>query len=85
MLVKCDKCGTEYDDADRLTICRHELIMSADDLVQKKQAIGLVGRTVRFAHEPNGPDRRISSVSWNGMVTIDGMDGVFAPHLFVKV
>ena len=85
MLVLCDKCGTNYDDADRLTFCPHELIMSADDLVQKKQALELVGRTVRFAHETNGPDRRISSVAWNGMVTVDGMDGVFAPHLFVKV
>ena len=85
MFVRCDKCGTNYDDADRFTFCPHELIMSADDLVQKKQALELIGRTVRFAHQPNGPDRRIISVAWNGMVTVDGMDGVFAPHLFVKV
>jgi hypothetical protein len=50
---------------------------------RKDAAIRLLGRTVRFAHQPEGPDRRIDSIGWSGMVTVAGMAGEFAPHLFV--
>lgn len=81
--VTCSKCGAEFDDADCSTICPHDLIMPADDLAQKKAGLALLERDICFAHEPNGPIRRVQAVSWNGMVTIAGMAGEFAPHLFV--
>lgn len=83
MKVKCSACGAAFDDADRTTVCPHELIMPAADLAQKKLGLELIGRDIRFAHEPTGPAHRVQSVGWNGMVTITGMAGEFAPHLFV--
>lgn len=83
MIVKCDRCKRDYDDADRNTMCPHNLIMPAADLAQKKAALALCERNICFAHEPYGPSHRIQSVSWNGMVTLHGMVGEFAPHLFV--
>ena len=83
MLVSCKDCGSEFDDAARLTFCPHDEIMPADDLEQKKLGLALIGKPVRFAHEPNGPVRSVQSVGWNGMVTLEGMAGEFAPHLFV--
>lgn len=83
MIVTCETCGTHFDDADRLTFCPHFLIMPRDDLEQKKAGLALVGHDVCFAHEPSGPARRVQSVGWNGMVTLAGMTGEFAPHLFV--
>lgn len=42
-----------------------------------------VGDLVRFNHEKaNGPDRRIVSVSPDGMIELEDMAGYFAPHLF---
>lgn len=83
MLVDCKDCGTEFDDAARLTFCPHELIMPADDLEQKKLGLSLIGKPIRFAHEPDGPNRSVQAIGWNGMVTLQGMAGEFAPHLFI--
>lgn len=30
-------------------------------------------------------DTRITSISYDGMVTIEGLPGEFAPHLFIEV
>lgn len=63
-----------------------------DKLWQSAKSVGidltddqleLIGKDLCFAHEPNGPVRRVQAVGWNGMVTIAGMAGEFAPHLFV--
>lgn len=83
MFIRCNACGTDYDDADRLTYCPHDLIMPAKDLEQKKAALALAGHPVCFAHQPQGPSHRIQSIGWNGMVTLADMTGEFAPHLFV--
>lgn len=83
MKTTCPTCGKTFDDADRTTICPHGLIMPAEDLERKKAALELIGKDLCFAHEPNGPVRRVQAVGWNGMVTIAGMAGEFAPHLFV--
>lgn len=83
MIIKCEQCGVAFDDADRSTICPHAMIMPADDLAQKKAGIALIDRDICFAHQPNGPVRRVQSVGWNGMVTLRDMAGEFAPHLFV--
>lgn len=48
-------------------------------------AIALLGKTVRFAHQPAGPLFRVSAVHSDGMVEIDGFSGQFAPHLFIEV
>lgn len=50
---------------------------------RKKLALGLLGKAVCFAHQPDGPAHRILAVGWNGMITLDDMAGEFAPHLFV--
>jgi len=81
MNVKCKTCGTRYDDADRSTLCPHLLIMSAEDREQKKVALSLLGKDVYFAHRPE-EIYRVQAVSYNGMVSISGMVGEFAPHLF---
>ncbi len=83
MRVTCPSCGHSYDDAARSTICPHGRFMSAQDLTQKDAGLALIGKDICFAHEPAGPVRRVQSVGWNGMVTIAGMAGEFAPHLFV--
>lgn len=83
MNVSCDACGAIFDDADRTTVCPHDLIMPADDLARKKAGLDLIGRDICFAHEPAGPVRRVQAVGWNGMVTLHDMAGEFAPHLFV--
>jgi hypothetical protein len=83
MMRRCDDCGLDYDDADRLTYCPHEPIMGADDLMQKKAGLALIGRDICFAHQPDGPSHRVQSVGWNGMVTLNDMVGEFAPHLFI--
>lgn len=83
MMVTCADCNLSYDDADRSTICPHDLIMPIDDLVQKKLALDLCEKDICFAHQPDGPMHRIQSVNWNGMVTLHDMVGQFAPHLFV--
>lgn len=83
MIIQCARCGKTFDDADRTTICPHGLIMPAEDLERKKAGLELIGKDICFAHQPDGPAHRIQSVGWNGMVTIAGMAGEFAPHLFV--
>ena len=82
MIVTCARCGEDFDDADRVTICPHPLIMPAEDLARKKLALELPSQ-VCFAHMPTGPAYRVACIHWNGMVELDGMAGAFAPHLFV--
>jgi hypothetical protein len=45
-------------------------------------AASMLGKPVRFSHEPDGPVHRVRSVTSIGMVTLHDMDGAFAPHLF---
>lgn len=85
MIMNCDRCSAAYDDADRSTLCPHDLIMPAKDLERKKAALDLLGRDICFAHQPDGPVHRVQTVDWNGMVTLADMVGKFAPHLFVVV
>lgn len=82
MVRRCEICETTYDDA--VTYCPHDRFLSAEDLAQKDAGLALLGKVVRFAHEPeNAIARRVQCVCWNGMVEIEGMTGEFAPHLFV--
>lgn len=83
MITTCTACKLTYDDADNSTICPHRLIMPREDLERKKLAIELIGKTVRFAHEDI--PRRVQSISFDGMVSIEGFGGEFAPHLFKVV
>ena len=85
MNVKCQKCDSRYDDADRSTICPHKLIMPAQDLERKKLAISLMEKPLRFNHMDSGPTLRIQSITWGGMIEFpesSGLVGQFAPHLF---
>lgn len=88
MLVTCEQCQAEFDDADCNTICPHPLIMPAEDLERKKLAISLIEIPLQF-HGPQlttifAPPLYICSISWNGMVMLRGLEryGEFAPHLF---
>jgi hypothetical protein len=80
----CNYCSAPFDDAESSTICPHPLIMPREDLDRKIAALKILGKYVRFAHQAaEGPNRRVESVNFIGMVTIQGMTGEFAPHLFV--
>lgn len=83
MINKCDECGADFDDAKRLTLCPHDSLMSDADMAQKDAGQALIGKKVRFAHQPEGPAHAVQSVGWNGMVTLADMSGEFAPHIFV--
>jgi len=83
MDTTCPKCSKEYDDADCSTLCPHPLIMPKQDLDRKKLAFTLAEKPLRFRHMPEtSAPLFIESIGWNGMVTIRGMVGEFAPHLF---
>lgn len=85
MRIRCDSCGASFNDADRTTLCPHGWLMPAEDMARKQEALDLLEHTIRFAHQPDGPDHRVQSVGATGMVTLRGMAGEFSPHLFVKV
>lgn len=83
MNIQCLECSALFDDADCTTICPHQRFLSVESAQRKDAAIALVGRRVCFAHMPDGPEYSVESVGWHGMVTLRGMVGEFAPHLFV--
>ena len=82
MFVRCQTCKQRYDDAQRLTYCPHDKLMSDEDLAQKDAGLALLGKKVCFRHMPDGPAYLVQSCGWNGMVSLAGMSGEFAPHLF---
>jgi hypothetical protein len=81
----CDECGRNYDDARCLTYCPHDPFLSEFEAEMKDCATSLLlGKTVRFLHQwRTGPDHRVQSVGFTGMVTLADMVGEFAPYLFV--
>jgi hypothetical protein len=85
MTRTCAVCEAVYDDAVGSTICPHRRFLSEADQQQKDLALSLLGHELRWTHLPDGPPVRIQSVGWNGMVTLDGWTGEFAPHLFRQV
>jgi hypothetical protein len=74
----------EYDDARRSTICPHNKLMSDEDMDRKELAMSLTEKKLQFASDPDRPAVEIQSISWNGMVTLRGWAGEFAPHLFIE-
>jgi hypothetical protein len=72
-----------YDDAECFTFCPHGRFITPEDRDRKDLAFSLIGKPLRFAHQPDGPERRIQSISGDGMVTIKDFSGEFAPHLFI--
>lgn len=81
MNTRCSTCGTAYDDAERSTICPHDRFLSPALQAQKDLALSLVGKELMWASGAGG-DVRVQSVGWDGMVTLSGWSGEFAPHLF---
>lgn len=61
--------------------------MSVDPLLEKRKAAGaLVGKVVIWAHQgPEDKPMRVLSATYDGMVTVSGFTGHFAPHLFIVV
>jgi hypothetical protein len=84
MIKTCDDCKWTYDDAKCWTYCPHLQFVSNEMAAQKDLAFSLIGKRLRFTHMPDG-DLRIESINAEGMVSIKGMSGYFAPHLFVAL
>ena len=84
MITKCPACPDEYDDARCSTICPHPLLMSIADMDRKDAAVKLLGKQVRFSHQPEGPYWRVACVGWRGGVSIDGSPGTYSPRSFVE-
>jgi hypothetical protein len=81
----CDDCQTPYDDAVRSTLCPHPRLLTEAAQARKDLALSLLGHELHWAHMPEGPALTIESVGWDGMVTLRGWPGEFAPHLFRRV
>jgi len=58
-------------------------MITTADQDRLKLGAALLGRDVRFAHQPEGPLHHVNAVASNGMVRLANMAGEFAPHLFV--
>lgn len=82
MNTTCPACHMRYDDAERSTICPHEMLMTRRDLLRKDAAIALMGENIRFKHMPDSEITRVTTITWNGMVYVDGLSGIFDPSLF---
>jgi len=87
MTRTCDRCQIGYDDAAQSTICPHRRWLTEPDQARKDLALSLLGRDLRWADDVCGhcPPLRITSVTWNGMVTLAGWIGEFTPHDFVAL
>lgn len=78
----CAACGETYDDARCSTLCPHRAFLTEEQARQKDTAIALLGRLVHFNHQPGGPYYRVTSVGWDGAVTLHRLTGEFHPDLF---
>lgn len=87
MWRRCERCSRLYDDMVASTVCPHERFLSPELQAQKDLALSLIGKDLRWAHDACGECGvvRIQSVGWNGMVTLQGWSGEFAPHVFVII
>jgi hypothetical protein len=87
MIVTCGQCSVDYDDAVRLTICPHNRFMRAEDLQQKIAGLALLGRRVRFRSGAFAREdvRRVWAVGWEGLVSLEGLAGEYAPSLLEVV
>jgi hypothetical protein len=84
MNTECPQCRLRYDDAERSTVCPHDRFLTPEIQKQKDLALSLVGKDLHWAHAAAGTGEvlRVQSVGWNGMVTLYGWSGEFAPWLF---
>jgi hypothetical protein len=85
MLTRCPDCRKHYDDAKQLNYCPHKELYSPEILKQKDQGIRLIGKRVHFRHQPPSESYRVVAMRWDGMLTLQGLSGEFAPHLFEVV
>jgi hypothetical protein len=83
MKRQCHKCRARYDDAEQWTICPHDRLKSPEMQAQWEVGYKLLGHRIRFAHMPEGSGYDCIGLTFEGMVSIAGLPGEFAPHLFV--
>lgn len=83
MLRTCETCQKQYDDAERNTICPHSLIKSPEMQAQWEVGRELLGKMVRFGHMQPGQGWRVNSLTFDGMIGLEGWSDYVAPHLFV--
>lgn len=81
MTRRCELCGRSYDDAVSWTFCPHERFISKDAARRKDVACSLLGKDITWQHL-DGPIMRVESIEMDGMVTVTGYTGSFAPDLF---
>ena len=79
----CNDCKREYDDADANTICPHPQLRTPEMKAQWEAGAALLGNKVRFHHWPPGSGIICTTLYFDGTVELQGMRGLFAPHLFV--
>jgi hypothetical protein len=83
MKRECRKCRAGYDDAERSTICPHDRLKPPEMQDQWEAGHKLLGHRIRFVHMPEGSGYECYALTFEGMVSIAGLPGEFAPHLFV--
>lgn len=83
MMIQCGECDEWYDDAKCDTGHPHDRFISDEDAAQKDLAIALLGKEVLFHHMPvSAAGFHVTSINFEGMVTLKELPGFFAPHIF---
>lgn len=92
MIVQCRNCLRPYDDAVCWTLCPHARFIDEKTARDKDLAFSLMGKSIRFSHDPDGKigTYTVQSMNYQGMVTLritggQVMVGEFSPHLFTVV
>jgi hypothetical protein len=88
MLRTCDEpnCAIPYDDADRSTICPHDLIKSPEDSERHRVAFSLLHKPLRFRNQPwvlsGAKPLYIQTIYFNGTISFHDHTGEYLPDLF---
>lgn len=83
MQTTCEACGRTYDDSRWWTYCPHAQFLSNAAAIRKDDATRLLGGPVFWNTDTEqATPLQIVSVAFDGMVTIRGYSGLFAPSLF---
>lgn len=90
MIRICATCRATFDDAECNTQCPHHRFLSSRLQVQKDLALTLLGKRVQWrdASRPLSPDytvMTVTSVEYDGMVTVSERTGLFSPYGFEVV
>ena len=89
MIVICDKCQLEYDDARRLTICPHDKLLPDEDMERKIKALQIFDSRKTYRVKGSGDELvgTISSVDAFGYVSLScgDINEVYDPSCLEEV